>query len=211
MSFLSELLGSPDDLLLEADGTTSPDSTAEPTDSGDKETNNDLEQDKTDVESDKDDVDSDNPDDSGEDDDEGSSDDTGDDDQSSTQDDGNDTSTSAPFEDNPAQDQRNREKKSSLYTQLKEIRISFKSTVTMLETLLTSDLPDSNLETVRILRQHVSRNVESLDDLLSNAKIASSKTYEDLLVLHNIYTSDLNIVNQNLKAFIRVMDQRRKS
>ena len=81
----------------------------------------------------------------------------------------------------------------------------------MLENLLTSDLPDSNLETVRILRQHVSRNVESLDDLLSNAKIASSKTYEDLLVLHNIYTSDLNIVNQNLKAFIRVMDQRRKS
>lgn len=206
---LSNLLGSPDVSLQEAKDSDSGDSTAEPVDGGDKETNNDLEQDKTDVESDKDDTDSDNPDDSTEDDADGDSPDGEDDDQSSAQD-GNDTSTSAPFENDPEAEARNKEKKLSLYKQLKDIRSSFKNTSSMLETLLTSDLPDANLETVRILRNRVTSNLEALDDLLSNSKIASSKTYEDLVVLHNIYLSDLSILDTNLKAFLRLLSSKKK-
>lgn len=209
LDLLSELLGNPEPLLHEAVSDSTTESTTEPTDNEGEETNNDLEQDKTDVESDKEDTSSDNPDDSSEDDSADDSSGTGDDDQSDSQD-GNDTSTSAPFEDSAEAEAQNKEKKFALYTQLKDIRVSFKSTASMLETLLTSDLPDANLETVRFLRQRVGSNVESLDALLSNAKIASAKTYGDLLVLHNIYISDLTVIDVNLKAFIRLLDARRK-
>ena len=204
---LSDLLGSPESPLQEASDTDSGDSVAEPTDGGGEESNNDLEQDKTDVKKDTDDTSSDDPDPT--DDSEGTTDDAGEDDQSDAQD-GNDSSTSAPFENDPEAEERDGERKLALYKQLKDVRVSFKSTATILEKLLTSDLPDSNLETVRILRNRVSANVESLDDLLSNAKIASSKTYEDLLVLHNIYLSDLSVLDTNLKAFIRLLNSRQK-
>lgn len=189
-----------DSLLEETKEDAVDDSVADPVDSGENNGNKDIEADKDDIASDKEDVDTDSEDTSE------SDDEPNEDDQSDSADDGNDTSTSEPFKDED--NSKNKEKKLSLYKALKEIKNSFSVIMTALDELITSDLPETNSSTLKTIRKKVLTNLELMDDLLSNVDIAKAKTYEDMLVLYNIYKGDLVLVEQNLRFYVKALSKK---
>ena len=184
-------------LLGEAKEEETDDAVADPVDSDTDDSNKDIESDNKDSASDNDDVDpaSDDTD---------SEDDTSDD-QSDSADDGNDTSTSEPFADDSSQ---NKEKKLLLYKALKDIKNSFDVTMTALDELITSDLPETNSSTLTTIRKKVLTNIDLLEELLGNIDIAKAKSYEDMLVLYNIYKGDLQLVEVNLRYFVRALSKK---
>ena len=196
----------PDIVLTEAkddDATTDVNSTS------DASGNKDIEADTKDAKSDSTDVEDDTTDSTSTDTDSETTDDTTDDAQPSPTDDTSDDSSTVASPSN-APTPNNKEKKLYLYQSLREIKSSFEAVLGLLESLITSDLPDANLDTLKLLRTKVINNLDLLKDLLSNTNIAKSKTYEDLQIIHNIYVSDLKITDANLASFSRLLKSRAK-
>lgn len=183
------------------------DEASEPTDSNNDDSNKDIDADSKDSTADSDDVASDTEDTSNSSDDSSDSTDdtdtTSDEDTSTVADDGgNDDSSSDPV---PEEDPKDKEKKLLLYKSLREIRANFNSTADIYDTILSTDIPESNIPTIKVIRKKIGDNIEMLDELLSSSELVKTKTYADLQVIHNIYLGDLNTIDKNLKAFYKLI------
>jgi hypothetical protein len=190
----------PDSFLNEAKTDDAATDTSAVTDSSG---NKDLESDTKDATSDSTDLDADTAD-ATSDSSDGDSDTT--DDAQPSSDDTSDDSSTASAPDIPP---NNKEKKLYLYESLREIKSDFEKVLDLLEVLITSDLPDANLDTLKSLRTKVITNIDLLKDLLSNTNIAKSKSYEDLQLIHNIYVADLKAVEANLNTFSRLLKSKK--
>lgn len=195
MDFLSHFLG---------EATNPKDEASEPTDSGKDDSNKDIDANKKDSAADGDDVASDTED-TGDD---SSSDDSStepppDEDTSTVADDGGNDDSSDGVQ--PVEGARDREKKLAIYRSLRDIRSSFNSTADIYDTILSTDIPESNISTIKIVRKKIGENIALLDELLTDIGIAKTKTYADLEVIHNIYLNDLETIKKNLIAFYNLI------
>lgn len=183
------------------------DEVSEPTDSNKDDSNKDIDADAKDSTADSDDVASDTEDTSNSSDESDDSTDSdsssSDEDTSTVADDGgnDDSSTIAP----PEEDEKDKEKKLLLYRSLREIRANFNSISDIYDTILSTDIPESNIPTIKLIRKKIGDNIAMLDELLSNSELIKAKTYAELQIIHNIYISDLNTIDKNLKAFYKLI------
>lgn len=194
MDFLSHFLG---------EAVAPKDEASEPTDSGKDDSNKDIDANKKDSAADGGDVASDTEDTS----DDSSSDDSStespDEDTSTVADDGGNDDSSDEVQ--PVEGARDREKKLAIYRSLRDIRSSFNSTADIYDTILSTDIPESNISTIKIVRKKIGENITLLDELLTDIGIAKTKTYADLEVIHNIYLNDLETIKKNLIAFYNLI------
>jgi hypothetical protein len=189
-----------------SEATAPKDEASEPTDSNKDDSNKDIDADKKDSTADSGDVASDTEDSK-----EGStdsepadtSDDTSSEDTSTVADDGGNDDSLEGIQ--PEEGAKDREKKLSIYRSLRDIRASFNGTADIYDTILSTDIPESNIPTIKIIRKKIGENITLMDELLSDTSIAKTKTYADLQVIHNIYLNDLQTINKNLKAFYNLI------
>lgn len=185
--------------LLEAkDEEDSPDSVSTSEDSEQSDENNDINSEKTsdsetsDVEAD---TDTDTP---TETDGEGTEDDSSNGGSSDSTDNKelDNSTTEPPYE----EDSKNNETKLLLYTSLKELRNSFKSILAILDLILTNTIHNSNVLTIKNVRQKVLSNITLLDELLGDVNITKNRSAKDLESIYNVYLADYKAIDILLKT-----------
>jgi cobalamin biosynthesis protein CobT len=90
-------------------------------------------------------------------------------------------------------------KKLNRYNQLKSLVITYRNLDNIYEKLLKIDLPGNLPNTIRMFKDKIAYNRESLDNLLLDPVVFNNNTVSELTAIHNVYMSDLRAVAANLK------------
>lgn len=121
-------------------------------------------------------------------------------DSDTTKTDSDDTSSSAtPEEDN--QTQANLEDKTFLLDKFNEALLSFKALEGVYRELSNRDMSDSARQTLNICLAETRSNIARIEETLSSTDIFIKREYKDLLIILNIYLSNLNTLETTLKRF----------
>lgn len=121
-------------------------------------------------------------------------------DSDTTETDSDDTSSSAtPEEDN--QTQANLEDKTFLLDKFNEALLSFKALEGVYRELSNRDMSDSARQTLNICLAETRSNIARIEETLSSTDIFIKREYKDLLIILNIYLSNLNTLETTLKRF----------
>jgi cobalamin biosynthesis protein CobT len=162
--------------------------------------------DQKDVKSDSDDSDEDNTNDDNNDVSDNNSSDTETDDSSSPNDSSDDTEATDDDNDSEEDDEvlnqkelKEQRKKLNCYNQLKSLVVTYRNLDGIYDKLLKLDLPGELPNTVRMFKDKIAYNRESLDKLLLDPVIFNNNTISELTAIHNVYMSDLRAVSSNLK------------
>ena len=164
--------------------------------------------DQKDVKSDSDDSDEDNTNDDKDDvSDDNDSLDTEQDDSSSPNDSSDDTEATDDDNDSEEDDEVlnqkelvEQRKKLNRYNQLKSLVITYRNLDGIYDKLLKLDLPGGLPNTIRMFKDKIAYNRESLDKLLLDPIVFNNNTVSELTAIHNVYMSDLRAVSTNLKV-----------
>ena len=121
-------------------------------------------------------------------------------DSDTTETDSNDTSSSATPEDDN-QTQANLEDKTFLLDKFNEALFSFKALEGVYRELSNRDMSDSARQTLNICLAETRSNIARIEETLSSTDIFIKREYKDLLIILNIYLSNLNTLETTLKRF----------
>ena len=121
-------------------------------------------------------------------------------DSDTTETDSDDTSSSATPEDDN-QTQANLEDKTFLLDKFNEALLSFKALEGVYRELSNRDMSDSARQTLNICLAETRSNIARIEETLSSTDIFIKREYKDLLIILNIYLSNLNTLETTLKRF----------
>lgn len=108
-------------------------------------------------------------------------------------------SSDTPEEDN--QTQANLEDKTFLLDKFNEALLSFKALEVVYRELTNRDMSDSARQTLNLCLAEVRNNIARIEETLSSTDIFIKREYKDLLIILNIYLSNLNTLETTLKRF----------
>ena len=108
-------------------------------------------------------------------------------------------SSDTPEEDN--QTQANLEDKTFLLGKFNEALLSFKALEVIYRELTNRDMSDSARQTLNLCLAEVRNNIARIEETLSSTDIFIKREYKDLLIILNIYLSNLNTLETILKRF----------
>lgn len=121
-------------------------------------------------------------------------------DSDTTETDSDDISPSATPEDDN-QTQANLEDKTFLLDKFNEALLSFKALEGVYRELSNRDMSDSARQTLNICLAETRSNIARIEETLSSTDIFIKREYKDLLIILNIYLSNLNTLETTLKRF----------
>ena len=116
----------------------------------------------------------------------------------------NNTDDETPSSDTPEEDnqtQANLEDKTFLLDKFNEALLSFKALEVVYRELTSRDMSDSARQTLNLCLAEVRNNITRIEETLSSTDIFIKREYKDLLIILNIYLSNLNTLETTLKRF----------